>query len=180
MKLAQEVDGIDVLLSGHTHHRVYEPAVVNDTIIFQSGCHGSFLGCLDLKVEGGTVVDFDYELIAVERGIAPDPEVQGLVDQALAPFQDELSEVVGRTATALNRYTVLEATMDTLLLQSLLDLTGAQMAFSNGWRYGAPGVPAKYGSNRESLDVDAIEALRRYLEKESPVEAELRGTVVAV
>ena len=54
------------------------------------------------------------------------------------------------------------------------------MAFSNGWRYGAPGVPTKYGSNREVLDVDAIEALRRSLEKESPVEAELQGTVVAV
>jgi 2',3'-cyclic-nucleotide 2'-phosphodiesterase (5'-nucleotidase family) len=28
--------------------------------------------------------------------------------------------------------------MDTFLLNALIDLTGAQMAFSNGWRYGAP------------------------------------------
>jgi 2',3'-cyclic-nucleotide 2'-phosphodiesterase (5'-nucleotidase family) len=31
--------------------------------------------------------------------------------------------------------------MDNLLLQSLLDASGAQMAFSNGWRYGAPIEP---------------------------------------
>lgn len=42
------------------------------------------------------------------------------------------------------------------------------------------GVPARYGSDRDPLDVNAIEALQRYLEKESPVEAELRGSVVAV
>jgi len=141
LKLAQEVDGVDVLLSGHTHNRVYEPALVEDTIVIQSGCHGSFVGRLDLEVANGRVVDFEHQLITVEASIDPDPEVQRLVDQALAPNRDELSQVVGHTGTALNRYTVLEATMDNLLLQSLLDLTGAQMAFSNGWRYGAPIPP---------------------------------------
>ena len=29
VQLAEEVSGIDVLLSGHTHHRLYRPAVVN-------------------------------------------------------------------------------------------------------------------------------------------------------
>jgi len=35
----------------------------------------------------------------------------------------------------------METTMDNFLLQSLLESTGAQVAFSNGWRYGAPIVP---------------------------------------
>lgn len=141
VKLAGEVDGIDVLLSGHTHNRIYEPVIVNDTIIIQSGCHGSFLGRLDLEVEAGRVVDYRHELITVSEDVEPDPEVQLLVEKARAPYRAELSEVVGQTATALNRYRVLEATMDNLLLQSLLDVTGAQMAFSNGWRYGAPVPP---------------------------------------
>ncbi len=42
------------------------------------------------------------------------------------------------------------------------------------------GVPEKYGVDRKALDVHAVEALRRYLAKKSPVEAELRGTVVAI
>jgi 2',3'-cyclic-nucleotide 2'-phosphodiesterase (5'-nucleotidase family) len=141
MKLAQEVDGIDVLLSGHTHNRVYRPALVNDTVVIQSGCHGSFLGRLDLEIDGGRVADVRHDLVAITPDIEPDPEVEALVQRALRPHRDELHQVVGHTATALNRYTVLEATMDNLLLQSLLDLTGAQLAFSNGWRYGAPVVP---------------------------------------
>jgi len=42
------------------------------------------------------------------------------------------------------------------------------------------GVPKKYGANRRDLDVKAIAALKNYLEKNSPVSAELRGAVVAV
>jgi 2',3'-cyclic-nucleotide 2'-phosphodiesterase (5'-nucleotidase family) len=49
--------------------------------------------------------------------------------------------VVGETATALNRATMLETTMDNFLLQALLESTGAQLAFSNGWRFGAPIIP---------------------------------------
>lgn len=48
--IAKRIDGIDVLLSAHTHNRVYEPVIINNTIIIQSGCHGSFLGRLDLKI----------------------------------------------------------------------------------------------------------------------------------
>ncbi|MFZ3208415.1 MAG: hypothetical protein WA140_06235 [Geobacteraceae bacterium] len=37
--------------------------------------------------------------------------------------------------------------MDNFLLQTLLESTGAQLAFSNGWRYGAPIVPGKITVN---------------------------------
>ena len=141
VKLAREVDGIDVLLSGHTHNRLFEPAVVNDTIIIQSGCHGSFLGRLDLTVENRRVKRFDHALIIVGEEIRPHPEVEELVGSVMDPHRDHLSRVVGETRTGLNRNTVLEATMDNLLLQALLSATGAEMAFSNGWRYGAPVPP---------------------------------------
>jgi len=83
----------------------------------------------------------------VEAKIDPDPIVDDLVRQAIAPYLEELSSVVGETATALNRGTNLETTMDNLLLQALLESTGAQLAFSNGWRYGAPIVPGEITVN---------------------------------
>jgi len=141
LKLANEVDGIDILLSGHTHNRVYEALVVNGAIVMQSGCHGSFIGRLDLKVKNGRVRDFCHELINVGESIEQDPEVKSMVDGALAPHQDILNTVVGKTKTALNRSTVMEATMDNLLLKALIDTSDAELAFSNGWRYGAPIVP---------------------------------------
>lgn len=141
MKLAEEVEGIDVLLSAHTHNRLARPVRVNKTLIIQSGCHGSFLGRLEVEVEAGRIVNYRHQLVVVGEQIEPDPTVQDLVDQALAPYRQELSEIVGYTTTPLNRNTVLEATMDNLLLQSLLQATGAEVAFSNGWRYGAPILP---------------------------------------
>ncbi len=147
MKLLSEVQGIDVCLSSHTHNRLYKPVLNGKAIVIQSGCHGSFLGRLDLEVDGGQIVDYRHRLIEVEAAIQPDPSVDDLVRQALAPYKNDLSEVVGETATALNRGTTLEATMDNFLLQALLESTGAQLAFSNGWRYGAPVVPGKITLN---------------------------------
>lgn len=147
VRLARETDGIDILLSGHTHNRLFEPAVVNDTIIIQSGCHGSFLGRLDLEVENRRVKRFDHDLIVVGEEVRPHPEVEEMVEGIMEPHREYLSRVIGETRTGLNRNTVLEATMDNLLLQALIDTTGAEMAFSNGWRYGAPVPPGPVTMN---------------------------------
>lgn len=147
MKLLSEVQGVDICLSGHTHNRLRVPVIQGKTLVIQSGCHGSFLGRLDLEIEGGQVVDYRHQLIEVEASVEPDPAVDDLVRQALAPYHDELSTVVGETATVLNRATMLEATMDNFLLQALRESTGARLAFSNGWRFGAPIVPGKVTLN---------------------------------
>ncbi|MFO7670187.1 MAG: bifunctional metallophosphatase/5'-nucleotidase [Bacteroidales bacterium] len=147
MKLLSEVKGVDICLSGHTHNRLYKPVLSGNTIVIQSGCQGSFLGHLELVVDGGQVVDYRHRLIEVEANIQPDPIVAELVKQALAPYKEELAEVVGETSTALNRETTLETTMDNFMLQALLESTGAQLAFSNGWRYGAPIVPGQITLN---------------------------------
>ena len=147
MKLLSEVQGIDICLSGHTHNRLYKPVLIGKTILMQSGCHGSFLGRLDLEIVDGQITDYKHRLIEVEAAIQPDQEVEELIRQALAPYKNELAEVVGETATALNRGTTMETTMDNFLLQALLESTGAQLAFSNGWRYGASIVPGQVTLN---------------------------------
>ncbi|MDP3387077.1 MAG: bifunctional metallophosphatase/5'-nucleotidase [Eubacteriales bacterium] len=147
MKLVEEVSGIDICLSGHTHNRLYKPVLQGETLVIQSGCHGSFLGHLELELEGNKIIDYKHRLIEVEETIAPDPEVEEIIRQVLEPYKKELSTVVGRTSTALNRATTLETTMDNFLLQVLLENTGAQLAFSNGWRYGAPIIPGEITMN---------------------------------
>ncbi len=147
MKLAKEIAGIDILLSAHTHNRLYKPVLMNNTILIQSGCHGSFIGRLDLSISHGKVDKIQHRLITVSKNIQPDHEADDLVKHVLNPYKDKLSQVVGYTDTGLNRNTVMESTMDNFLLQSLLKETGAQIAFSNGWRYGAPIPPGKITLN---------------------------------
>ncbi len=138
VKLAAEVPGIDVLLSGHTHNRMVRPLIVNGATIIQSGCHGSFVGRLDLELKEGKVLLLRHELIAVDDSVPEDPAMQAVVERIVAPHRAMLAEVVGHTETALNRNTMIEATMDNLLLQAVADAAGTSIAFSNGWRYGAP------------------------------------------
>jgi len=147
MKLAKEVKGIDVLLSAHTHNRLYKPAVINNTVLIQSGCHGSFIGRLDLNITEKQNIRFKHQLITVKESIKPDLYVEDMVNKVLEPDRDWLNQVVGYTMTGLNRNTVLESTMDNFLLKSLMAETGAQIAFSNGWRYGAPIPPGKITLN---------------------------------
>jgi S-sulfosulfanyl-L-cysteine sulfohydrolase len=141
VQLAQEVQGIDIILSSHTHNRLARPVIVGKTIIIQSGFSGSFLGRLDIEVRHGHIEDYQHQLIRLDESIEPDAGVQRVIDQQLQPYRDQLNEVVGQTATPLHRMTVLESTMDNLITDAYLDTTGADVAFSHGWRYGPP-VPA--------------------------------------
>ena len=140
-KLAATVPGIDVLLSGHTHNRLAAPAVVNDTLIMQSGAHGSFVGRLDLRVTPDGVADWAHVLMPVDDSVEPDIAVEALVDDALGPFAKARATVVGETTCTLHRYAMIESTMDNLLLDATAAAAATTVALSNGWRYGAPIAP---------------------------------------
>lgn len=140
-KLAAEVSGIDVLVSGHTHNRLYRPVQVGQTVIIQSGCHGSFVGRLDLTVEGGKVMDVTHALICTDDSIAEDSDMAQRIRDTLAPHRDLLDTVVGQVRSPLDRATSLEASMDNVLLDAIASVADTRLAFSNGWRYGAPVLP---------------------------------------
>ncbi len=140
-KLAAVVPGIDVLLSGHTHHRLSSPMMVNDTIVMQSGAHGSFVGRLDVTIASDGVAGYTHALLPVDERCEPDAGVTALVDETLAPFAGARASVVGATAVPLHRYAMFESTMDNLLLDATAAAAGTRVALSNGWRYGAPIPP---------------------------------------
>jgi 2',3'-cyclic-nucleotide 2'-phosphodiesterase (5'-nucleotidase family) len=141
LRLAARVQGIDVLLSGHTHHRLEAPISVNDTLVIQSGVHGSFVGRLDLVIGQHGIVHHTHTLYEVDDRVSPDQQVRELVERAIAPFRDELREVVGRTEVPLYRGMMFESSMDVLLLDAVQQAGEAELSFSNGWRYGAPILP---------------------------------------
>ena len=141
-KFARRVDGIDVLLSGHTHDEIYDPVVWNDTIVYQGGAHGKFVTSLDLRVEDKKVVGYSYDLVMVRPSeVEPDPEVQRLVDDAYRPHEARLNEVVGENHTLIFRRDFWQSPMGTLLTDALRAITGAEIAFFPAWRYGATLLP---------------------------------------
>ena len=78
--LAMAVDGIDVIISGHTHTTHHEPIQVNDTYIVSAGEYGKYLGVLQLNYKvTGEVELIDYELIPVDENVEEDAEIAALV-----------------------------------------------------------------------------------------------------
>lgn len=143
VKLAQEVSGIDVIASGHTHNRMEEAIVVNGAVILQSGCHGSFVGRLDMQIEHGKVARYVHRLIPIDVTIPEDPRMAGLVSAARSDHRAMMAEVVGSVTAPLHRYAMLKSPMDDVLLEAIATAAGTELAFSNGWRYGAPIPPGR-------------------------------------
>ncbi len=79
-ELAKAVDGIDVIVSGHTHTTLYEPIIVNDTLIVSASEYGRHLGVLKLTVNGDKVALADYQLIPVDESVAEDPAIAALAE----------------------------------------------------------------------------------------------------
>ncbi len=141
VQLAKETSDIDILVSGHTHNRMDHAIVVNGTVIFQSGCHGSFVGRLDIDLADGKIETFRHTLIPIDDSLEEDPEIRQLVSLALAPHKEEMNAIVGETTAPLHRYSMLSSPMDDVLLQAIAETAKTEIAFSNAWRYGAP-IPA--------------------------------------
>lgn len=81
-ELAKAVDGIDLIISGHTHTVLEEPIQVGDTLIVSSGEYTSYLGSLTLSwTEDGQKTIQDYRLIPVDETVADHPSMVQLVNQ---------------------------------------------------------------------------------------------------
>lgn len=145
--LANAVPGIDVLLSGHTHNRLETPVMAGGAVIIQSGCHGSFIGRLELEIADGDIASVKHSLIPVDETITPDLDMQEQVDRLMAPLRPMLQQVIGRTELALHRNNNLFSPMDDVLLAAIAETASADIAFSNGWRYGAPIPPGSVKLN---------------------------------
>jgi S-sulfosulfanyl-L-cysteine sulfohydrolase len=141
-KFAQRVDGIDVLVSGHTHDPVFEPVVWNNTIIYQGGAHGKYVTNLDVRVENKKITGYSYELRRVQQSqVTPDPKILKLVNEAYAPHEQKLGEVVGQSDVMIYRRDYWQSPMGNMLTDALREVTGADVAFFPAWRYGATLLP---------------------------------------
>ncbi len=137
-KLAGELKGIDVILTGHTHDALPAVEKVGKTLLVASGSHGKFLARLDLEVKSKQVTDFRFRLIPVfSDAIKPDPEMAALIQKIRAPYAKELDRVLGRTESLLYRRGNFNGTFDDLICQALLEERDAEIALSPGFRWGS-------------------------------------------
>lgn len=143
-KLASRVDGIDVILTGHTHDALPEPWQVNDTLLLASGSNGKFVGALDLEVRDGKVSGFRHRLIPVFSDIiSPDAEVAAKIDEVRAPYEAALGRKLAEAGSVLFRRGNFNGTLDDVFCQALIAERDAQISLSPGFRWGPSLVPGQ-------------------------------------
>ena len=143
-KLASRVDGIDVILTGHTHDAIPAAIKVNNTLLVASGSHGKFLARLDLDIKGKRVVDYRFKLIPVlSDTIIPDPEMAALIKKIRAPHEKDIRRVLGRTNGLLFRRGSFNGTFDDLICNALMEERDAEISLSPGFRWGGSLIPGQ-------------------------------------
>jgi sulfur-oxidizing protein SoxB len=143
-KLAARVQGIDVILTGHTHDAIPEAIKVGNTLLIASGSHGKFVSRLDLDVQNGAVKGFRYKLIPLfADAIKPDTEMTAAIAKARAPYAKELSRVVGKADSLLYRRGNFNGTFDDVICAALLKERDAEIALSPGFRWGTSVLPGQ-------------------------------------
>ena len=136
-KLAGRVEGIDVILTAHTHDALPRPTQVGRTLLIASGSSAKFVSRLDLEVADGRVKDFSYALIPVlADAVTPDPEMAKLIASIRAPHEAMLATELARTEGLLYRRGTFAGTLDDVVCDALLAERDAEIAFSPGFRWG--------------------------------------------
>ncbi len=143
-KMAGRVQGIDVILSGHTHDALPEPVLVGKTHIIASGSNGKFVSRVDLDVRDGQMMGLKHKLIPIFSDvIAPDPAITALINDQRAPYEATLSEVIGKTDSLLYRRGNFNGTWDDLICDALINEREADIAMSPGVRWGPSILPGQ-------------------------------------
>ncbi|WP_373378767.1 thiosulfohydrolase SoxB [Cupriavidus nantongensis] len=161
LKLASRVRGLDAILGGHTHDGVPAPVAVKNaggtTLVTNAGSNGKFLGVLDFDVKNGKVADFRYRLLPVFANYLPaDPAMDALIGKVRAPYEKKLSEVLAVNRGLLYRRGNFNGTFDQLILDGLMQVQGAQIAFSPGFRWGTTLLPGQAITMEHLMDQTAI------------------------
>ncbi|MBZ0132121.1 MAG: thiosulfohydrolase SoxB [Rhodocyclaceae bacterium] len=161
LKMASRVTGIDAILGGHTHDGVPAPSIVKNaggqTLVMNSGSNGKFLSVLDLDVRGGKVQGFRYKLLPVFSNLLPaDAEMAAYIDKVRAPHLAKLEEKLAVSEGLLYRRGNFNGSWDQLILDAMMDVKGAQIGFSPGFRWGTSILPGQTITFEHVMDQTAI------------------------
>jgi sulfur-oxidizing protein SoxB len=161
LKMAGRVTGIDAILGGHTHDGMPAPTVVKNaagrTLVTNAGSNGKFLGVLDVDVREGRVRDLRYKLLPVFANLLPaDAAMQKHIDTVRAPFKARLDETLATTEGLLYRRGNFNGSWDQLIIDALMQVKGAEIAFSPGFRWGTTLLPGQPITRELMMDQLAI------------------------
>ncbi len=96
--------GVDLIIGGHSHTILDQPAVVNGILIVQAGVGTDQIGRFDILVDDDTnsIVDWRWQLIPIDDRLAePDQELQRFIESYKETVDRKYGTIICRFSQAL-------------------------------------------------------------------------------
>lgn len=136
--IAESVEGIDVIIDGHSHTLLETGMIVNDTLIAQTGNYDKNLGYVNIEVQNGEIVAKAAQLLSAEAAAetAADPDLTKTIDDINAANKPIFDQVVAKTDVYLDgvreNVRTKETNLGNLSSDAVRAASGADVAFVNG------------------------------------------------
>jgi 5'-nucleotidase / UDP-sugar diphosphatase len=146
LKLAEQVEGIDIIIGGHSHTvPILYPQVVNKfnapTVVVQAGCFDRFLGSFKVDFDSNGIIQQGVEgkLSAIDDSIPADEVAGNKLLEYKAPINKLMEKAAGCTLVALDgegeHVRTMETNMGNMVADAMLDkgrIINAEIALVNG------------------------------------------------
>ena len=161
LALADGLQGVDVIVGGHSHSRLQKVVERNGVLIVQADSKTRYLGRLSLRVKEDRVTGFDYELIPtwVDQVKKPNPKMIDLVERYKKMIDAEYNVAIGTLQTDWQNSRRGETNIGNYIADVMRKAAGTDIAFINsgGIRKSMPAGPVK------KMDIVEILPFSNYL-----------------
>lgn len=135
MTLAGQVNGIDVIVGGHSHTKAVKHITVGNTIIVQAWEHALVLGVLDLTIESGKITGAESRLEPISPDkIRKDEKIAAIVDTYAEKVGESMNRTIGEAASDLDcdNARSQESNLGNFVADIIRKKSGADAAIING------------------------------------------------
>jgi 5'-nucleotidase len=136
--LAEAVEGIDIIVDGHSHSILENGEVVNNTLIAQTGSYDKNLGYINIELQNGEIISKTAELLKSEAAAVTvaDPDLEKTIADIDATNAEVFNQVIAKTDVYLDgvreNVRTKETNLGNLSADAARAATGADVAFVNG------------------------------------------------
>lgn len=130
--LARDVEGIDVIVGGHSHTRLPEGEWVNGVLILHAGSQGRYVGRADLVVNDDALVAARCRLVPVlAEEASPDEAITDLVREYEKKIDEQFGAVIAEAPRPLGRCYYCESDLGDWLTDRMREFAGTDIALLN-------------------------------------------------
>ncbi|MBI9045942.1 MAG: bifunctional metallophosphatase/5'-nucleotidase [Anaerolineaceae bacterium] len=139
-KLADEVDGIDLIIGGHSHSRLENGELRNGVLIAQTGALAKAIGRIDLTIDpqNGNILSRKAHILDVPEDTKMDPAVLEAIKNAEEEAKEIMAQPIGKLAGNFDHDYFRDCGIGNLAADALKERFDADVAIITGGLFHGP------------------------------------------